>query len=145
MIWVYGILEAIYLQWRANVGLRLPPLHGGEIAIDPEKAEVEVAIANLSGPTGPKIYCVPVAIGAQAGRPAQCRSPIFKSAESKIFRSTYLVSMSAIFSVPKTLLRVMACDRILSCTHKSVTSRWRILPRPFLRAMPMAAVASERT
>ena len=144
MIWVYGIFGGHIFTMESQWGspFATPPWRRNRHR--PREGRSRKRYCKPFGSNGPKIYwLVPIATGAQAGRPAQTRIPILRSAASKIFRSTYLVSMSAMFSVPKTLLRVMACDRILSCTHKSVTSKWRILPKPFLRAIPMAAVASE--
>ena len=86
----------------------------------------------------------PIATGAESGRPDIGDNPSLGRAMSSTLRSTYFVMMSAGVSAPKTFWRVICFERILSCTHKSVQSKWRILPRPFRLAMPIAAVASDQ-
>ena len=74
------------------------------------------------------------------------RRPIFLLCfwTSSMVRSG-LVSMSAGFSVPETLNNCTSLDRIFACIQRSSQSRCLGFPMPRLRAMPMAADASECT
>ena len=58
-------------------------------------------------------------------------------------RGGEFVRISAGFSVPRTFSNPTSSDSIFSWIQRSVQSKWRILPTPRLRAIPMAAVASE--
>ena len=85
----------------------------------------------------------PMAMGAHSGLPSILFIFIWISALTMTFFSTYLVRTSAMFSVPSTLPIVRALVLTLSYVQRSNTSRCRIFPRPFLLAIPIAAVASE--
>ena len=60
-------------------------------------------------------------------------------------RGSGLVIKSAGLRVPKTLCRRTCFALTRSCTHNCATARWRILPIPHLRQMPMAALLSACT
>ena len=87
----------------------------------------------------------PIAAGAQAGLPAIGLSPSLLIASCMSWRLTYLVSTSAGFSVPRILTRSSLRLRTLSWIQRSVVARCLTLPKPFLRQIPIAAVASECT
>ena len=86
---------------------------------------------------------IPMVCGAHSGRPSIFTMFIVLSAASMDGLSTYFVSTSAQFFLLSTLRSSIWRDRILSCIHRSVTSKWRMRPSPFLLAIPVAAVASE--
>ena len=83
--------------------------------------------------------------GASPARPPSGRTPrVFRCLFIR-GRATYLVSMSLGFISPAIFSREKSLFRTLSCTQRSAVARWRILPNPRRRQMPMAAVASVLT
>ena len=87
-------------------------------------------------------FLSPMVAGAEAGRPSLSSKCIRARAFSIAPRPRYFVKQSAGLSVPKTFNSSMSPVLTRSCTHRSLQLRCRILPRPRLLEIPIAAVAS---
>ena len=83
--------------------------------------------------------------GALAARPLWNWRFIVDKCLSRIVRSTCFVIMSAGLATPGTLRSLKSPFLIRSWTQRSAVARWRILPNPLRRQMPIAAAASVAT
>ena len=81
-------------------------------------------------------------LGAKAALPVSKCRPKDKRCLERVFLSTCFVRMSEVFSDPGTFLKPKSLVLSLSWTQRSAVARCLIRPRPLLRHMPIAAVAS---